>query len=156
MSRLCTYRDDTAVHVGLIDADMTHVQALDHLVPPEVAATSGVAATIGLDLSTTAHRAASHGTALTHVTLLAPIPYPHRNVFCVGKNYLEHVAEFGQSGYDATLSRAAPEHPIVFTKPASSVIGPGADVESHAEVTAELDYEAELAVIIGSAGRGIG
>jgi len=93
------------------------------------------------------------------VGLLAPLPRPRRNVFCVGKNYREHAAEFGASGYDAGSDTRAADHvptaPVVFTKPPSSVVGPGAVVESHPTVTKELDYEAELAVIIGRGGRDI-
>jgi 2-keto-4-pentenoate hydratase/2-oxohepta-3-ene-1,7-dioic acid hydratase in catechol pathway len=74
----------------------------------------------------------------------------------VGKNYREHVAEFGRSGYDQPdRSEALPEHPVVFAKATTSVTGPFDEVLAHPGVTAELDYEAELAVIIGRGGRGI-
>lgn len=96
---------------------------------------------------------------LTDVTLLAPIPTPRRNVFCVGRNYAEHAAEFGKSGYDATGANAdsshTPDAPVVFSKPPSTVIGSGVDIDPHTGVTSELDYEAELGVIIGKGGRGI-
>jgi 2-keto-4-pentenoate hydratase/2-oxohepta-3-ene-1,7-dioic acid hydratase in catechol pathway len=94
--------------------------------------------------------------ALSSVRLLAPIPSPRRDIFCVGKNYREHVAEFGRSGYDQPdRSQTLPEYPVVFTKATTSVTGPFDDVDPHHGVTAELDYEAELAVIIGKEGRGI-
>jgi 2-keto-4-pentenoate hydratase/2-oxohepta-3-ene-1,7-dioic acid hydratase in catechol pathway len=96
---------------------------------------------------------------LTDVTLLAPIPTPRRNVFCVGRNYAEHAAEFGKSGYDATGASAdsshTPDAPVLFSKPPSTVIGSGVDIDPHTGVTSELDYEAELGVIIGKGGRGI-
>lgn len=98
------------------------------------------------------------GVALEDVTLLAPVPRPHRNVLCVGKNYREHALEFGASGYDSGAGSGddhVPPYPVVFTKPPSSVVGPDAPVESHPTVTKELDYEAELAVIIGRGGRDI-
>ncbi len=88
--------------------------------------------------------------------LLAPIPRPRRNIFAVGKNYREHVAEFGRSGYDTpSRSEELPDKPIVFSKATTTVTGPFDDIESHPEVTSELDYEAELAVIIGRGGRAI-
>ncbi|MBN9113283.1 MAG: fumarylacetoacetate hydrolase family protein [Pseudonocardia sp.] len=94
--------------------------------------------------------------ALDDVRLHAPIPRPRRDVFCVGKNYREHVAEFGRSGYDQPdRSETLPEHPVVFSKATTSVTGPFDDVLAHPGVTSELDYEAELAVIIGRGGRGI-
>ncbi|WP_446212893.1 fumarylacetoacetate hydrolase family protein [Micromonospora sp. IBSANI012] len=90
------------------------------------------------------------------VDLLAPIPMPRRNIFCVGKNYREHVVEFGRSGYDnPDRSEAMPEHPVVFSKATTAVTGPFADIDPHHGVTSEVDYEAELAVIIGRGGRGI-
>jgi len=88
--------------------------------------------------------------------LRAPFPEPRRDLFAVGKNYREHVAEFGRSGYDTPQrSEDLPAKPIVFSKATTSVTGPFDDVESHPSVTAELDYESELAVIIGKGGRGI-
>jgi 2-keto-4-pentenoate hydratase/2-oxohepta-3-ene-1,7-dioic acid hydratase in catechol pathway len=92
---------------------------------------------------------------LEQVTLLAPIPLPRRNVFCVGQNYHQHSLEFEASGYNATPSTGIPERPIVFTKAPSSVIGPGEPIPAHDGLTQELDYEAELGVIIGRGGRGI-
>jgi 2-keto-4-pentenoate hydratase/2-oxohepta-3-ene-1,7-dioic acid hydratase in catechol pathway len=79
------------------------------------------------------------------VRLLAPIGTPGRNVFCLGRNYADHAAERGA---------AVPEHPVYFTKPDTAVVGPGDDVIHHA-VTKELDYEVELAVVIGAGGRDI-
>lgn len=97
------------------------------------------------------------GTHLDAASLLAPIDQPRRNIFCVGKNYREHAAEFQKSGFDhsAKDGELAPEAPVVFTKPASTVIGPGAAIPPHANVTSQLDYEAELGVVIGKSGRGI-
>lgn len=87
--------------------------------------------------------------------VLAPL-VPHRNIFCVGKNYRDHVAEFGRSGYDSpSRSEDLPDRPIVFSKATTSVVGPGARIDPHSGVTRELDYEGELCVIIGPGGRGI-
>jgi 2-keto-4-pentenoate hydratase/2-oxohepta-3-ene-1,7-dioic acid hydratase in catechol pathway len=94
--------------------------------------------------------------ALDSVRLHAPIPVPRRNILCVGKNYRDHVVEFGRSGYDqADKSEAMPEFPVVFSKATTAVNGPFDDIEPHTDVTSELDYEAELGVIIGRGGRGI-
>ena len=94
--------------------------------------------------------------ALADVTLRAPLPRPRRNIFCVGKNYFEHAKEFAGSGFDSSAKSggAIPEHPIYFSKVPESVIGTGQAVEMPAASTA-IDYEAELAVIIGRGGKGI-
>ncbi|MEF7562267.1 fumarylacetoacetate hydrolase family protein [Bacillus infantis] len=85
---------------------------------------------------------------LESVKLLAPIPNPVKNILCVGKNYAEHAIEMGSKD-------DIPEHIMVFTKAPTSVSGPEEEVLSHAGVTEQLDYEGELAVVIGKAGRGI-
>lgn len=94
---------------------------------------------------------------LGEVRLLAPIPTPRRNIFCVGKNYHEHAKEFSQSGFDtsAAAGEQAPAYPVVFTKAPSTVVADQEPVLAFADVTAQLDYEAELAIVIGKGGRAI-
>lgn len=88
--------------------------------------------------------------------LLAPIARPRRNIFCVGKNYHEHAHEFARSGFDSSAaSGAVPEAPIVFSKVPDCVIGPDDAVAFDPTVSTAIDYEGELAVIIGKAGRKI-
>ncbi|MGI9490789.1 MAG: fumarylacetoacetate hydrolase family protein [Geminicoccaceae bacterium] len=86
------------------------------------------------------------------VHLLAPLPYPRKNVFCVGRNYLEHIAE-GERAQNTKIG--VTEHPVFFTKPPTSVVGPGADVPIFPKLSINIDYEVELAVVIGKAGRNI-
>jgi 2-keto-4-pentenoate hydratase/2-oxohepta-3-ene-1,7-dioic acid hydratase in catechol pathway len=90
---------------------------------------------------------------LASVALQAPIPQPRRNVFCVGRNYMDHVAE-GDRTRGITQSEV-PKYPQFFTKAADCVIAPGANVPTHEGVTKWLDYEVELVAIIGTAGRDI-
>lgn len=93
---------------------------------------------------------------LSTLALLAPVPRPARNIFCVGRNYRAHVGELSRSGYGFDRPGQEPElpaHPTFFTKPGSSVIGPHDRIDDHSALTSALDYEAELAVIIGVGGR---
>lgn len=102
-----------------------------------------------------AARAAQGGDALlplSQVQKLAPIPQPARNVFCVGRNYVDHVKE-GAAAMRADLK--LPTVPQFFTKATLAVIGPGAEVRLDRKLTQKLDYEVELAVIIGRGGRDI-
>ena len=86
------------------------------------------------------------------VRLTAPIPRPTKNVFCVGRNYLDHVAE----GYRARGAETKlPEAPQFFTKPPTAVIGPDEPFALDPAVSAKIDYEVELALIIGKPGRDI-
>ena len=87
--------------------------------------------------------------------LLAPIPRPRRNMFCVGKNYHEHAAEFARSGFDSGAAATEQDCPIIFSKVPESVIADGATILFDPAVSDAIDYEGELAVIIGQGGRGI-
>jgi 2-keto-4-pentenoate hydratase/2-oxohepta-3-ene-1,7-dioic acid hydratase in catechol pathway len=92
---------------------------------------------------------------MAEVALQAPLS-PRRNVFCVGKNYREHAHEFAKSGFDSSAaSGAVPSDPIIFSKVPECVIGPGAPIRIDPAVSEAVDYEAELAVIIGRGGRRI-
>jgi 2-keto-4-pentenoate hydratase/2-oxohepta-3-ene-1,7-dioic acid hydratase in catechol pathway len=83
---------------------------------------------------------------LSAVKLRAPIPRPRKNIFCIGKNYTDHVNE---------MSGSLPEQPVVFSKPPTAVIGPEMEIDAHRGITEELDYEGELAVVIGKQGKSI-
>ena len=87
--------------------------------------------------------------------LLAPIPRPSRCVFCVGWNYLEHFEEGKGNRGDNYDPPDIPEYPTLFSKPPTSVIGPGGGVLHPGRVSEQLDWEIELAVIIGKGGRNI-
>jgi 2-keto-4-pentenoate hydratase/2-oxohepta-3-ene-1,7-dioic acid hydratase in catechol pathway len=102
-----------------------------------------------------ARAAAAHAPVVAGAILLAPIPRPAKNIFCVGKNYREHAREFAGSGFDASTQEVVPEAPVVFSKPPTSVSGPGDAIPSFLDSTDSVDYEGELAVVIGKAGRGI-
>jgi 2-keto-4-pentenoate hydratase/2-oxohepta-3-ene-1,7-dioic acid hydratase in catechol pathway len=105
-----------------------------------------------------AARGAKGGIPLSGAKLLAPIPRPPRNVFCVGWNYSEHFEEGkqarGQSG-PQLAPQEIPQFPSLFTKNPATVVGPDAPVFFPAPHSEQLDWEAELAVIIGKGGRDI-
>jgi 2-keto-4-pentenoate hydratase/2-oxohepta-3-ene-1,7-dioic acid hydratase in catechol pathway len=86
---------------------------------------------------------------LGKVKLMAPIPRPRKNVFCVGWNYVEH---FEESKVSQLHSVEFPAHPTFFTKTPTTVVGPYDTVPAHAGVTQQLDWEVELGVIIGRRG----
>lgn len=90
--------------------------------------------------------AIADGVPLDRVRLLPPIHNPRRNVMCVGKNYAEHTRE----SYEARgESVEAIEYPVIFTKATTCVNGPYDDIPFDAAISDKIDYEAELAVIIG-------
>ncbi|MFT4716291.1 MAG: 2-keto-4-pentenoate hydratase/2-oxohepta-3-ene-1,7-dioic acid hydratase in catechol pathway, partial [Paracoccaceae bacterium] len=81
------------------------------------------------------------------VTLLAPIPRTRKNIFGIGLNYVEHIAE---SSFALDTSVELPKKPVVFSKPPTAIIGTGEAIQHNAAITQKLDWEVELAVIIGS------
>ncbi len=150
MSRWCRFLSSNGPQVGRIDGEQIKPIFVDG-----VAVTSMRSILEGsLDVLTVVAGAA---VPLADATLLEPLGWYPRNILCVGKNYREHAAEFSASGYDSTSAPGdvVPSHPIIFTKPAHCVVGPGDPVDLHAALTAEVDYEAELAVVIGTGGRNI-
>ena len=153
--RLVTFEREHARAVGIAGKDET-VVALDDVIPGAPATMVEVIlawADIGRRLDDADLRAVA-GTPLDKVRLLAPIPRPARNVLCVGWNYAEHFEE-GKAFRGATAPQEVPDHPALFTKSASAVVGPDAPVIHPGPHSSQMDWEAELAVVIGTRGRDI-
>lgn len=87
---------------------------------------------------------------LADVQLLAPIPRPRKNIFGIGLNYLDHVAE---SAAALDTAPELPKQPVIFSKPPTSVVGPGEPIVHDAAITQQLDWEVELAAIIGTTAK---
>ena len=87
---------------------------------------------------------------LADARLLAPIPTPRRNVICLGKNYAEHARESYEARGEQVITT---EYPVIFTKATTSVNGPTDDIPVDDAISAQMDYEAELAFIIGRPAR---
>ena len=109
--------DSDKTRIGLVDIQKQTIQeyALHENVSEE-----GVLKILKLQLADTPLPKIIATHALNEIQLLAPIPRPRRNIFCVGKNYFEHAKEFGTSGYDSSTSKPGdeiPKDPIIFTKP---------------------------------------
>ncbi|GAA3089864.1 fumarylacetoacetate hydrolase family protein [Pseudonocardia yunnanensis] len=152
--KLVTFSAGAAPRVGVVSADGDAVHDVQELLPPGAGVLDVIGAWDELGPLLGERSAELTSVPLASVELLAPIPEPRRNIWCVGKNYSEHAAEFGRSGYDTpSRSEAIPDKPIMFTKATTAVTGPGALVDPGP--TTELDYEGELTVIIGTGGRGI-
>ena len=145
--KIATFRTNGAVGVGEILEDRGVVVPFD--IPAQDAA-RGVLSLIGQDTLPGRKEPVS----LSDVTLLAPVPRPARNIFCVGKNYMEHAHEFSKSGFDSSAAAGAvPKNPIIFSKVPETVVAHESDVLIDSKASQAVDYEAELAVIIGKGGR---
>ena len=151
--RLATYRHQGQTQVGSVSPDGLQLTPFA-LEPAD--ASHGALRLIERVAAGLALPALSGPTvALIELQLIAPLPLPRRNLFCVGRNYHAHAQELQGSVFkDNNRNTAA--WPIVFTKVPECVVGPGADVLlPGAAISAQIDYEAELAVVIGRGGRNI-
>jgi 2-keto-4-pentenoate hydratase/2-oxohepta-3-ene-1,7-dioic acid hydratase in catechol pathway len=88
--------------------------------------------------------------SLDEVTLLAPIQKPRKNIIGIGLNYTEHVAE---SARTLDTTGKLPQKPIIFSKPPTTVTGTNTEVVKNTQLTAQLDWEVELAVVMGKKGK---
>lgn len=93
------------------------------------------------------------GMELGSVKLLAPITRPIHDIICMGVNYSDHLAESQKAIKDGNLDNVS--QPVYFSKRASRIIGPDEDIRGEFQLDDYLDYEVELAVIIGKRGRDI-
>ena len=148
--RLATYRFADQRHVGVVDGDHVTPLAL-----PAQDLDDGVLALVRLQASGAGlPAAAGSAVPLSQVQLLAPLR-PRRNVWCVGRNYHAHARELRETVFKSSPADTQ-AWPIVFTKAPECVIGPGDTVRlPGTAVSAQIDYEAELAIVIGRGGRNI-
>ena len=138
--KFVTYLLDGAERVGLLHADETAV----HPLPCRDM----------LELIESGFRPEEAGEAipLSAVKLLAPIPRPRQDVICLGINYKAHADEAEQ--YSTEFKKERPI-PIYFSKRVTEAVGPEGFIESHPGLVERLDYEAELALIIGKTARNV-
>lgn len=155
--KLVTFSRSAAMSVGVLDAETKTIR--------EIGRGGGNAPSM-LDLirggesawtaTQDAARSAGSRFPLSEVRLEAPLRQLLRNILCVGKNYRAHAAEFESSGFDASSQKeVVPQHPIIFTKGSNTVIADGDPIPASSDLTSSVDYEGELAVVIGRAGRNI-
>ena len=148
--------DSAEVLVGIVSDDGQSIQQLRF---DSMTAMEGVSAVVQAQSLGRGLPQSGESFAIRDVKLCAPFPRPRRNIFCVGKNYFEHAKEFAQSGFDSSAAKPGddiPTDPIIFTKVPETVIATGEPIVIPQGISDAIDYEAELAVIIGKQGKGIG
>ena len=147
--KLITYRQNGAEHVGALTEDGTGV------LPLPVPDMNTLIETMTLTDLRSAVAAAERGDALalSDVELLAPIPRPRQDVLCLGMNYLAHAEEAVR--YSADAFRKERPVAVYFSKRVSEAGKPDGLIPRHAGLTDRLDYEAELAVVLGRTARDV-
>lgn len=144
--KLITYRLRGAEHVGALTADGTAVAPLPY---PDM---NTLIETASLEELRSA-AAAAETIPMEEVELLAPIPRPRQDVICLGMNYLDHAQEAAQ--YDAGAFEKEKPVAVYFSKRVTEAVAPEGFIESHTDLVERLDYESELAVILGKTARNI-
>ena len=151
--KLATFQFDGRRCVGLVTDDGQSVQRL----ALDVGAVHRGVLSLVESLAAGGSLPAAEGALLpiASVRLEAPLPVPLRNLWCVGRNYHAHAKELAQSVFKANAAKAD-EWPIVFTKVPDCVVGPHDAVSlPGAEISSQIDYEAELTIVIGKGGKNI-
>ncbi|HSS47109.1 MAG TPA: fumarylacetoacetate hydrolase family protein [Burkholderiales bacterium] len=157
--RFLTFFRDGEARVGVLRGERvvdvaTQAKRLGEQLPVDIFDLVSLIASgkVGLNAVRKLLQAPAEDLPLAELKLLAPIPRPRKNVFCVGWNYLEHFAEgeaIRQSGQEL------PAHPVFFSKTPTAVTGPYETIPYDAQVSAEIDWEVELGVIVGKNGKNI-
>lgn len=142
--KLVTYLHDGRESVGLLEADSVRPLPFADMNALIEAPQAQLEAAV---------QAAGAALPLSTVTLLAPIPRPRQDVICLGINYRAHADE--STRYDAAAFGGERPVPIYFSKRVSEAVPPQGYIESHLGLVERLDYEAELAVIIGRTARNV-
>ncbi len=154
--RLATFVSTVGPRAAVVGADETLVPVADLVSGGPTDMQAVVEAGPALwDTLRRAAGAARGGTPLASARLLAPVPNPRRNVFCVGWNYSEHFAEGRGMRGKQDDQQELPEWPALFSKNPATVCGPEAPVCHSSPISAQLDWEVELAVVVGREGRDI-
>ena len=148
--RLITYRFQDTEHVGALTADGTAVQPLPF---PDMNALIESTSLPALRAVVEAAGQRDTPIPLADVALLSPIPRPRQDVLCLGMNYTDHAKEAAQ--YDAGAFTKEKPVAVYFSKRVSCAVPPDGCIERHEDLVDRLDYEVELAVILGRAARDV-
>ncbi len=146
--KLATYLHDGQMKIGAVTVD--GIVDLSSIVPDMLTLIDGGAPL--LEQARARLSSAGSGIPIERVALLAPIPLPRRNVMCLGHNYAEHARESDKA---RGLEHRSAQPPSVFTKATYTVNGPYDDIPYDASISTQIDWEAELGVVLGRSGKNI-
>lgn len=149
--RFVTYLQGREARPGVLQDD--HIVDISAVVPSVHAVVSGGEDTMAIVKKAVEGIPAKSGLPLKEVTLCSPLVEARRNLYCVGWNYMKHFEE--GVGRRQELEQELPKFPTYFSKATGAVNGPYATVSYDPEFSDNLDYEGELAVVIGRQGGDI-
>ena len=147
--KLVTYQYDGIERVGALTPDGAAILPLPY---PDM--NTLIESASFADLLSAASAAESSGASVpaAEAVLCAPIPRPRQDIICLGMNYRDHLTE--AANYDSAFAKERPVT-VYFSKRVSQAVAPEGFIERHADLTNRLDYENELAVIIGKSAKNV-
>ena len=148
--KLVTYLENGTEKVGALTADGS---AIVPLPVPDMNTLIETMTLSQLSSAVTAAEGSGASVALADVELLAPIPRPRQDVLCLGMNYKAHASEAAK--YDAGAFTKEKPAAVYFSKRVSQAVAPGGAIQSHRDMVERLDYEVELAVILGKTAKNV-
>lgn len=148
--KLATYLDGTAQRIAALRDD--RLIDLTAVAPDMLSLIEGGRPALDAAQALLDQAPAGSGLPLGEAQLLAPIPRPRKNIVCLGMNYAEHA-------YESQRARGKPErlppHPVYFTKTVTTINHPEASIPYDPEFSTQIDWEVELAFVIGRGGKKI-
>lgn len=152
---LCTYEYEGKENVGIMIKDNVSIIPINKLIDESINDMNEFISIYSdkmVFLKKKVNEYSGNLISLNEVKVSSPIRYPRRDILCLGKNYKDHALEIKDFVKSKEL---IPKYPIYFTKRADRTIGTGDTILRHEQITNEIDYEVELAVIIGKDGINI-
>lgn len=148
--RLVTYRAGAVQHIGAVRGDF--LVDLSGVAADMLTLIDGGTALLDQARKVMQEASPADWMPLADVELLAPIPRPRKNIVCLGMNYAEHARESARA---RGRPEVVPLHPVFFTKAVTSITHPDSIIPYDPDISTEIDWEVELAFVIGQQGKNI-
>jgi 2-keto-4-pentenoate hydratase/2-oxohepta-3-ene-1,7-dioic acid hydratase in catechol pathway len=144
--KFATWKEGVREKAGIISRDMKSVHSFESCGLAYTSLLDFIMNRKEADMAALRAQESKPGTALSTVVLQAPIPNPHHDIICLGLNYMDHVKESAKFDIKTDENRA---NSVYFSKRVIRALGPDGIIENHFDINERLDYEAELALVIG-------
>ena len=153
--KLLTYVHEGMEKVGVLSACGTYVYPVNYASMNELIKNACPNCLKNMaELANKPHNEVENAVELANVQLIAPIPEPMQDIICLGVNYADHAEESARFKKQA-YAKDSPKQTVYFSKRVNLAVEPYGDIPAHEDLTSQLDYEAELVVIIGKDAKNV-
>jgi 2-keto-4-pentenoate hydratase/2-oxohepta-3-ene-1,7-dioic acid hydratase in catechol pathway len=150
--KFATWIVNNTEEAGILSADMKSVHSFECLGLDYASLLNFIVRRTERDMALLREKAGTAGRSINGVSLEAPIPKPHHDIICLGLNYMDHAKESASFDINTDAEREAA---VYFSKRVIRALGPGGTIINHFDVNERLDYEAEMAIVIGKEASGV-